>query len=56
MTTKSPQLAAYERSDVCALPASDHRSCGDAGTMRKAYLHEGWRLTIHCASAPQLMQ
>jgi hypothetical protein len=35
--------------EVCALPASDHRSCGDAGTMRKAYLHEGWRLTIHCA-------
>jgi len=35
--------------EVCALPASDSRSCGDAGTMRKAYLHEGWRLTIHCA-------
>ena len=35
--------------EVCALPASDRRSCGDAGTMRKAYLHEGWRLTIHCA-------
>ncbi len=35
--------------EVCALPASDLRSCGDAGTMRKAYLHEGWRLTIHCA-------
>jgi hypothetical protein len=36
--------------EVCALPASDHRSCGDAGTTRKAYLHEGWRLTIHCAA------
>jgi hypothetical protein len=35
--------------EVCALPASDRRSCGDAGTLRKAYLHEGWRLTIHCA-------
>ena len=35
--------------EVCALPASDHRSCGDAGTLRRAYLHEGWRLTIHCA-------
>ena len=34
--------------EVCALPASDGRSCGDAGTLRKAYLHEGWRLTIHC--------
>jgi hypothetical protein len=35
--------------EVCALPASDRRACGDAGTLRKAYLHEGWRLTIHCA-------
>ena len=35
--------------EVCALPASDHRACGDAGTLRKAYLHEGWQLTIHCA-------
>ncbi len=35
--------------EVCALPASDRRACGDAGTMRKAYLHEGWQLTIHCA-------
>ena len=34
---------------LCALPTSDRRACGDAGTMRKAYLHEGWRLTIHCA-------
>jgi hypothetical protein len=33
---------------VCALPASDRRACGDAGTLRRAYLHEGWRLTIHC--------
>jgi hypothetical protein len=34
--------------EVCALPESDPRTCGDAGTIRKAYLHEGWSLTIHC--------
>jgi hypothetical protein len=34
--------------ELCALPASDPRACGDAGTVRKAYLHEGWSLTIHC--------
>lgn len=34
--------------EICALPASDTRSCGDTGTLRKAYLHEGWTLTIHC--------
>jgi len=34
--------------EVCALPASDGRACGDPGTLRKAYLHEGWTLAIHC--------
>jgi hypothetical protein len=34
--------------EICALPASDSRSCGDPGTIRKAYLHEGWSLTVHC--------
>jgi hypothetical protein len=35
--------------EICALPASDPRGCGDPGTIRKAYLHEGWSLTVHCA-------
>ena len=34
--------------EICALPVSDARSCGDPGTIRKAYLHEGWSLTVHC--------
>ncbi|HVX95304.1 MAG TPA: hypothetical protein VHK47_10375 [Polyangia bacterium] len=34
--------------EICALPVSDARSCGDPGTVRKAYLHEGWSLTVHC--------
>jgi hypothetical protein len=34
--------------EICALPASDSRACGDPGTIRKAYLHEGWSLTVHC--------
>ncbi len=34
--------------ELCALPESDPRACGDAGTIRKAYLHEGWSLTVHC--------
>jgi hypothetical protein len=37
--------------EICALPASDARACGDPGTIRKAYLHEGWSLTVHCESA-----
>jgi hypothetical protein len=34
--------------EICALPESDPRNCGDAGTIRRAYLHEGWSLTVHC--------
>jgi len=36
--------------EICALPASDGRTCGDAGTIRKAYLHEGFSLAVHCAA------
>jgi hypothetical protein len=34
--------------EICVLPAGDPRSCGDPGTIRKAYLHEGWSLSVHC--------
>ncbi|HEY2901589.1 MAG TPA: hypothetical protein VGL59_13490 [Polyangia bacterium] len=34
--------------ELCALPATDARPCGAPGTVRKAYLHEGWSLTVHC--------
>jgi hypothetical protein len=34
--------------ELCVLPAGDPRACGDAGTIRKAYLHEGWSLAVHC--------
>jgi hypothetical protein len=33
---------------ICALPTDDPRECGAPGTLRKAYLHEGWTLTLHC--------
>jgi hypothetical protein len=35
--------------ELCVLPQSDSRPCGAPGTLRKAYLHEGWTLTVHCA-------
>jgi hypothetical protein len=33
---------------LCVLPASDQRTCGAAGTIRRAYLHEGWSLAVRC--------
>jgi hypothetical protein len=34
--------------EICVLPVSDKRACGDAGTLRKAYLYEGWTLVVRC--------
>jgi hypothetical protein len=33
---------------LCVLPRSDRRSCGAAGTIRRAYLYEGWSLAVRC--------
>lgn len=34
--------------EVCVLPSSDKRACGDSGTLRRAYLYEGWTLVVRC--------
>jgi hypothetical protein len=34
--------------DVCVLPSSDKRACGDPGTLRRAYLFDGWTLLVRC--------
>jgi hypothetical protein len=34
--------------ELCVLPVSDKRACGDAGTLRKAYLYDGWTLVVRC--------
>jgi hypothetical protein len=34
--------------ELCVLPESDKRTCGDPGTVRRAYLYEGWTLTVRC--------
>jgi len=34
--------------EVCVLPTTDKRACGDPGTLRKAYLSEGWTLVVRC--------
>jgi hypothetical protein len=36
--------------DLCVLAASDKRACGAAGTVRRAYLHEGFTLALRCGS------
>jgi hypothetical protein len=34
--------------EICVLPASDKRACGDPGTIRRAYLFDGWTLVVRC--------
>jgi hypothetical protein len=34
--------------EVCVLPSSDKRACGDPGTLRRAYLFDGWTLVVRC--------
>jgi hypothetical protein len=36
--------------ELCILPASDKRACGDPGTIRRAYLSEGWTMVVRCGS------
>ncbi len=33
---------------LCLIEPSDAAFCGDRGTVRQAYLHDGWSATIHC--------
>jgi hypothetical protein len=33
---------------LCVLPATEKRACGAPGTVRRAYLYEGWTLAVRC--------
>jgi hypothetical protein len=34
--------------ELCVLPVAEKRACGAAGTVRRAYLYEGWTLAVRC--------
>src|SRR5262249_11348213 len=36
--------------DLCLLAANDPRQCGATGTIRRAYIHDGFSLTLRCGS------
>jgi hypothetical protein len=36
--------------EVCLLAASDKKVCGAPGTVRRAYVHEGFTLTLRCGA------
>ncbi len=36
------------RHDLCLIPSSSQQSCGDPGTLRRTYIHDGWSITLRC--------
>jgi hypothetical protein len=38
------------RHSLCLIPGDSPARCGDPGTMRAAFLHDGWSVGLHCAS------
>jgi len=36
------------RHDLCLIPLSSQTQCGEPGTLRKTYIHDGWSITLRC--------
>jgi hypothetical protein len=36
------------RHDMCLIPATSPQSCGDPGTLRSSYIHDGWSIVLRC--------
>jgi hypothetical protein len=36
------------RHDLCLIPSSSPQQCGDAGTVRRTYIHDGWSISLRC--------
>jgi hypothetical protein len=36
------------RHDLCLIPSSSQQQCGDPGTLRRTYIHDGWSITLRC--------
>jgi len=45
---KIPVRARTGPHELCVLPLHGEKSCGAPGTVRRAYLYEGWTLAVRC--------
>jgi hypothetical protein len=36
------------RHELCLIPSSSQQQCGDPGTLRRTYIHDGWSITLRC--------
>jgi hypothetical protein len=50
-STRSAFQATPGPHDLCLLPrgpSTSSKKCGDAGTLRRSYIHEGWTISLRC--------
>ncbi len=47
-SAKAAFQALVGRHDLCLIPSSSQQQCGDPGTLRKTYIHDGWSITLRC--------
>jgi hypothetical protein len=36
------------RHDLCLIPSTSQQQCGEPGTLRSTYIHDGWSITMRC--------
>jgi hypothetical protein len=36
------------RHDLCLIPSTEQKECGDPGTLRRTYIHDGWSIILRC--------
>jgi hypothetical protein len=36
--------------DLCLIPSESPQHCGDLGTVRKTYIHQGWTIQLRCGN------
>jgi hypothetical protein len=46
--SKAAFRALVGRHDMCLIPSSSSQQCGDTGTLRSSYIHDGWSIELKC--------
>jgi hypothetical protein len=47
-TAKAAFQSLVGHHDLCLIPSSSQQACGDPGTVRSTYIHDGWSITLRC--------
>lgn len=47
-TSKAAFRALVGRHDLCVIPSTSKAQCGDSGTLRKTFIHDGWQIVMRC--------